>query len=91
MCVNKCTSCTYFGERCSIPALEDEEELEDNGGGSCVGIELAGAGHQHGPGHAPQVAQDVGVDTSTCRRGQGHSHMYAHTLHTHSLIHSFPH
>ena len=28
-----------------IPFLKDEEELEDNGGGGSIGIELAGASY----------------------------------------------
>lgn len=38
----------------------------DERGGHSVGVELAGPGHQHGPRHAAQEAQHVGVDPSTC-------------------------
>ena len=48
-----------------IPSLKDEEELENNGGGSCVGVKLAGPGHKHGPRHPAQVPQSIGVHPAT--------------------------
>ena len=60
-----------------IPSLEDEEELEYDGGGRSIGVELARAGHQHGPGHSAQVAQRIGVDSTTCtHREARHKYMY---------------
>ena len=54
-----------------LPPLEHEEELEYDGGGGSVGVQLAGARHQHGPGHASKVPQRVGVDTTPWGGGGG--------------------
>ena len=45
-----------------LPLTEHQEELVHQRGGQRVGVQLARARHQHGPRHAAQVAQRVGVD-----------------------------
>ena len=43
-----------------------EEEFGQQGGGGCVGVELADAGHQNGPRHPADKAQHIGVDGPAC-------------------------
>ena len=51
-----------------VPSLKDEEELENDGGGCGIRVELTGTCHQHGPRHPTQVPQCIGVYSTTCGR-----------------------
>lgn len=50
----------------SSPFGENQEELMNECSSYSVGVKLAGPGHQHGPRHSTQKAQNVGINPSTC-------------------------
>ena len=45
------------------PLAEHQEEFLDNGARCSIGVQLASAGNQEGPWHAPQVPQHIAVHT----------------------------
>jgi hypothetical protein len=53
-----------------FPLRKHKEELVDKCGSYCIGVQLACACHQHGPGNSTEVAQSVTVNSMLWKTGK---------------------